>query len=270
MSKFPSSSRLFVGPGTLANALPAYPTKKDSWNLESDFQYAISRANQVHADFGASRGHDVTELTFDGPKIAGQKTHDFFGDGSLMLINMPGVSGVTRCGFALFADSELQHIAGNIAALVRVTSEKEDSPWGTYILLAGDVAHHLALIRPTPADPLPDSVVRLLPASLLATDAPPFEDPLVQPAKGNTSLNQDVVTAVASMEKLRRFDGRPDVWVILAHDASLRAWTGKPNGIGLFPQALDAWKEKGWKDLTRFAFLEPGNDANLWTSDAAP
>jgi hypothetical protein len=29
---------------------------------------------------------------WDGIKIAGQKTHDFFGDGSLFLLDMPGVS----------------------------------------------------------------------------------------------------------------------------------------------------------------------------------
>jgi hypothetical protein len=37
------------------------------------------------------RGHDITELVLNGTKIAGQKTHDFFGDGSLTLIDMPGV-----------------------------------------------------------------------------------------------------------------------------------------------------------------------------------
>jgi hypothetical protein len=40
------------------------------------------------------RGHDITELVLNGTKIAGQKTHDFFGDGSLTLIDMPGVSGL--------------------------------------------------------------------------------------------------------------------------------------------------------------------------------
>jgi hypothetical protein len=39
MSKLPNSTRLFVGPGTLANVLPAYPTNNASWNLESDFQF---------------------------------------------------------------------------------------------------------------------------------------------------------------------------------------------------------------------------------------
>jgi glyoxylase-like metal-dependent hydrolase (beta-lactamase superfamily II) len=38
MTKLPNSTRLFVGPGTLANALPAFPTNNASQNLESDFQ----------------------------------------------------------------------------------------------------------------------------------------------------------------------------------------------------------------------------------------
>jgi hypothetical protein len=83
-------------------------------------------------------------------------------------------------------------------------------------------------------------------------------------ANATTSIHQDAVTAVTSLEKLRRFDGRPDVWVVLSHDASLRAFAGKEGGIDLFPKPLDRWRQKGWKDLTRFAFLQPSNDAYIW------
>jgi L-ascorbate metabolism protein UlaG (beta-lactamase superfamily) len=37
VSKLPPSTRLFVGPGTLKNALPGYPADNNSWNLASDF-----------------------------------------------------------------------------------------------------------------------------------------------------------------------------------------------------------------------------------------
>jgi hypothetical protein len=37
-------------------------------------------------------GHNFTEISFDGVKIAGAKSHDFFGDGSLFLLDAPGVS----------------------------------------------------------------------------------------------------------------------------------------------------------------------------------
>jgi hypothetical protein len=37
-------------------------------------------------------GHNITEIAFDGTKIAGAKSHDFFGDGSMFLLDAPGVS----------------------------------------------------------------------------------------------------------------------------------------------------------------------------------
>jgi hypothetical protein len=33
----------------------------------------------------------MTEVIWDGVKIAGQRTHDFFGDGSFYLMDLPGV-----------------------------------------------------------------------------------------------------------------------------------------------------------------------------------
>jgi hypothetical protein len=41
MSKLPNSTRLLVGPGTLANALPGYPADPNSLNLASDFVYVL-------------------------------------------------------------------------------------------------------------------------------------------------------------------------------------------------------------------------------------
>jgi hypothetical protein len=40
-------------------------------------------------------GHNITEIVFDGVKIAGAKSHDFFGDGSMFLLDAPGVSDYT-------------------------------------------------------------------------------------------------------------------------------------------------------------------------------
>jgi hypothetical protein len=162
------------------------------------------------------------------------------------------------------SDTPLQHLEGHIAALVRVSH----SP-ATYILLAGDTEHQVSLMRPTPAQPLPKSVVKSLPANLRAAGAPLYEDPFELPASATASINQDAVAAVTSVEKLQRFDGRSDVWVVLSHDASLRAFAGKKGGIDLFPKPLDGWKHKGWKDLTRFAFLQPANPAYVFANATA-
>jgi hypothetical protein len=37
----------------------------------------------------------------NGTKVAGQKTHDFFGDGSLTLIDMPGVRNLGQLRSAM-------------------------------------------------------------------------------------------------------------------------------------------------------------------------
>jgi hypothetical protein len=80
-----------VGAGTLANALPGYPADPNSLNLASDFVYEFRSCIGLRAH-GILSGHNITEVAWDGVKIAGQKTHDFFGDGSLFLLDMPGVS----------------------------------------------------------------------------------------------------------------------------------------------------------------------------------
>jgi hypothetical protein len=56
---------------------------------------------------------------------------------------------------------------------------------------------------------------------------------------------------------------------VLSHDASLRAFAGTKGGLDLFPKPLDGWKQKGWKDLTRFAFLQPANPAYIFANATA-
>jgi glyoxylase-like metal-dependent hydrolase (beta-lactamase superfamily II) len=100
-----------------------------------------------------------------------------------------------------------------------------------------------------------------------------FSDPFGLAAPQNASLSTDAVTALASIEKVKRFDARDDTWVILSHDASLRVAT--PNSksklssdtITLFPATINGWKKNGWKQSSQFAFLEAGNRANIFAND---
>jgi len=54
--------------------------------------------------------------------IGGFKAHDFFGDGSMYILDTPG------------------HLGGHIAALART------SPDGSWILLVGDAVHHMSIL----------------------------------------------------------------------------------------------------------------------------
>jgi hypothetical protein len=146
-----------------------------------------------------------------------------------------------------------------MGALVRVTSNPS-----TFILLAGDSQHHIGLIRPNPGVRLLCNHQHQLPVDLQKVGEPDFADPFVQPARQNTSIHVDAVTATVSAGKVQRFDARADTWVILAHDGSLAPFLNKTDGIPLFPGTINDWHQKGLKEMTRFAYLESGNIANVF------
>jgi hypothetical protein len=161
----------------------------------------------------------------------------------------------------------VQHIEGNLMALVRVTTKPS-----TFILLAGDTEHHPAVIRPSPGVPLPQSVAATLPTLLKAYGAPEYDNPFSYPALQNASIHQDVVTAQTTLNKLRRFDARSDTWVLMAHDGSLKTTNGSDayrndrDAIPLFPKTINGFAKKGWKESSRFAFLQVNNPANIWAN----
>jgi hypothetical protein len=135
------------------------------------------------------------------------------------------------------------------------------------------VEHHPGILRPSPGVPLPDSVVHTLPQALQAYGAPEYSDPFGLPAPQNVSIHQDAVTAITSLEKVKRFDSRDDIWVILSHDGSLKLATQSSNdtedAITLFPATINDWAKKGWKQKSRFAFLDATNQANVWVNVTA-
>jgi len=55
--------------------------------------------------------------------IGGLKAHDFFGDGSMYVLDIPG------------------HLKGNVAILARTSSD------GSWILLIGDAVHHMSILH---------------------------------------------------------------------------------------------------------------------------
>lgn len=49
--------------------------------------------------------------------------------------------------------------------------------------------------------------------------------------------------------KVQRFDAHPEVFVVIAHDDTLKGV------VDFFPLGANAWKEKKWADTARWRFL---------------
>ncbi|KAF5379601.1 hypothetical protein D9757_009210 [Collybiopsis confluens] len=168
MSLWPSTTKLVIGKGTDRRV---YPETPDALLLASDYA-----------------GREVVVLDFSKADliIGGTNAHDFFGDGSFYLLDMPG------------------HWPGHLSALARVKSS-------SFVLLGGDTCHHPGQIRPN---------VHLhkhipCPGGLLTNSLKP---PLGIP---EVSMYADRVTALTSQEKLGILEAHPDIFLISAHDASL-------------------------------------------------
>lgn len=113
----PKSVKVIVGPGFRDAFLPGWPTNANSPFHEADFD-----------------GREVIEAPFsEGFKIGQFQAYDYFGDGSLYVLDVPG------------------HAIGHVGALVRTTPE-------TFVFLGGDVCHSNGAIRPTQYIPMPDPI----------------------------------------------------------------------------------------------------------------
>ncbi|KII92268.1 hypothetical protein PLICRDRAFT_102470 [Plicaturopsis crispa FD-325 SS-3] len=225
-SLFPKSTELVVGSGTRDKFFPTYPENPNSTIPQSYVE-----------------GRTVTEVSFDSEasiNIGEFRAVDYFGDGSLYLLEVPG------------------HITGHISALARVTPT-------TFIFLGGDVCHHPGQLRPTSTL----HTVVPCPGELLSITLPPdyFDEPVdlharthpllcfPKPGTGDT-VHEDPPRAAESIGKLAaHFDAQPNVFVVVAHDVSLEGI------IDLFPASLNAWKENGWKERGTWAFLDKKNKA---------
>lgn len=117
LEQLPKHVKVVTGPEFSKNFLPGYPKNEESPFNEADFE-----------------GRELDELAFSNKfKIGDFQAHDYFGDGSLYILNTPG------------------HTPAHISALVRTTPD-------TFVFLGGDICHHAADFRPTERVPLPDEI----------------------------------------------------------------------------------------------------------------
>lgn len=188
----------------------------------------------------------MQEISFDdGLRIGKFRAHDYFGDGSFYLLDVPG------------------HAIGHMCGLARTTPT-------TFMLLGADTCHFAGALRPSPYIPLPTT----LDSSLNGLDAyfPPicpcsmFEDchPATSlegkhttgyytPSRTPGSAYIDADVAIESIGGLKEFDASPDVFICLAHDPALfevLPLINKDNKC-----VLNDWQAQGWKQMTRWRFL---------------
>lgn len=183
-------------------------------------------------------GRNLREISFEGPecpKLGHFKAFDYFEDGSFYLLDSPG------------------HAIGHLCGLARTTCNPD-----TFVLLGGDVCHHGGIFRPSKYLPVPSSIQphpcrpsidgAFCPGEafneLQRSRGRCVADPLFTPTFGH-----DIPQIIDTVGKLQEADCQDNVFMIIAHDATVR------DVVDHFPLSLNSWKEKGWAKATKWAFL---------------
>jgi len=212
--------------------LPGAPADPESPIQESDYS-----------------GRNLREIRFDGAqslRIGKLAAFDYFGDGSFYLLDTPG------------------HAVGHMCGLARTTISSSTSSPGsardTFVLLGGDVCHYAGILRPSPHMPMPQEI-RPHPCS------PGIESSCLCPGSAFAELQQsrgravgdalydmtfghDIPLAKTTLSYLQEFDCHEDVFVIIAHDSTIR------DGVPHFPETINDWKARGLGARLKWAFLQ--------------
>ena len=216
-----SKAEMWLGPSTCTTARPGYPTDKESAvfsdDLPKDGSKKIVEFTLPSSLLDDKRKMAIKDALLNG-NYQGIERHEpaggWFGLGAFESV------------FDLFGDGSAYvidapgHMAGHQMLLVRVKIgsgvEADD-----FVLLAGDCFHHPAML----GDPL-------------LTARPPFS---------MSSMHGDPETAINTMFRTKRCAEEVYIWVVGAHDFSVRAAispnTDAVEGLVL----LTDWREKGWK-----------------------
>jgi len=184
-----------------------------------------------------SSGRDLREIDFKSSSclnIGRFQAFDYFGDGSFYLLDSPG------------------HAVGHLCGLARTTVNPS-----TFVLLGGDVCHYAGIFRPSKHSPLPSSIEPHPFDPTRETFCPGHAFEELQKSRGrkaddslfDMTFGMDIPLANETKTKLEELDCHEDVFVIVAHDSTVR------DGVPHFPESLNAWKENGWGQGLKWAFL---------------
>ncbi|KAJ7187844.1 hypothetical protein C8R46DRAFT_1023391 [Mycena filopes] len=235
MSKFPASTSLVFGGATATETHVSEP---------SDGRKLVP-----------------LNLTESPLEIGGFKAHDFFGDGSFYVLDVPGRptepdSSPARHGPCLRPGAgHPQYFRLHGRRLPAITLECS-APRPPCI----STPHAPTTSSQRPATPSHAAHFTPLDAEghfALAER----HTPLLAPSTAGGYA--DVPTTTASIATIGGFNASADVLVVLAHDHSLVP------AIGPFPVSLDAWKAKGFKDQVTWAFIEKTNPAFVFSPKPA-
>ncbi|KAI8624185.1 Metallo-hydrolase/oxidoreductase [Xylariaceae sp. FL1651] len=221
LSQFPTTTRLIVGPEFQQKLLPGYPTDPESAMMEADLE-----------------GRLIGEIDLLNSRIEinGLHAFDVFQDGSFYILDTAG------------------HTVGHISALARTTAPGGEEP--SFILLAGDVCHHVGAMRPSPLLRLSQGdVYKTLNDDIRSNDLiyamgihDYMEHPFYLPAIGG--FNGNATKMMETLQSIQKFDADPRVLVVLSHDY----WLQKI--VPLFPESANRWRENGWLEQVRWQFLK--------------
>ncbi|KAH8824851.1 beta-lactamase-like protein [Flagelloscypha sp. PMI_526] len=238
MSKFPSSTDLYIGPGTVRD-IYSPDTNPNGTLLASDF------ANRT-----------VTELSFDktNTKIGGFKALDYFKDGSFYLLDVPG------------------HMPGHLAAVVRV------KPTTFVFLAADSFHHAAQVRPTNPLQksvPIPLEVLESAQKNIDTTyfrsggnDSATFFD--LHARSGpffdvpETGFYSDPATARISQRGVQAFDSNDDVFVLATHDSTVYPFVEEEGGT-----IFNEWKERGLKEKATWLFLNKSEVSGAWRLSAS-
>lgn len=212
---------LWLGPTTCTSARPGYPVDKASSVFSTDLPKDGSR-KIVEFRLPLSLLDDKRKIAFENALLQG------YYDG-IELYEPPGgwfgLGAFERC-FDLFDDGSAYlidapgHMPGHQMLLVRVKIGSNGTA-DDFVLLAGDCFHHPVML-----------------GNPLLTARPPFY---------KSSMHGDPETAIDTMYRTKRCAEEENVWVVSAHDFSVREAlspnTDSLNGLYL----LTDWRERGWK-----------------------
>jgi glyoxylase-like metal-dependent hydrolase (beta-lactamase superfamily II) len=232
--RFPSSTKLLVGPGYKKAYLPGWPANPGHFETTSDLY----------------EGRETTELDFspEDPKVSSIgnfQAYDYFLDGSFYILSTPG------------------HTIAHLSAFARTTSE---DGWSTFVFMGGDIVHSNAVFRPTSKYPLPNTILapngrpfasHTCPSERFAQIHPLYLEPNGRRLFRTTPFSQvvgpehDLAESQRSTNKLANFDGEENILTIPAYDVSLR------DVLDFFPRKANNWKEKGWKKEGHWRWLAP-------------
>jgi hypothetical protein len=225
LAALPKAINLLVGPGFKKAFLPGWPANEKSPFREAYFE-----------------GRETIEIPFSSEilKIGGFEARDYFGDGSLYILNVPG------------------HAAAHICALVRTTKD-------TFVFLGGDSCHFGGVLRPSAYERLPDMLPTSTPldewlpspcpCSMFTPSHPAQsncrEPPFYKISEGSATWYDDPKTAQKSVAFLQEFDADPNVLVAISHDA-----TASKVCEFFLEGTMNDWQKKGWKEALHWGFLD--------------